>query len=126
MTPESMVETGVTSTFFPHGMGHQIGLQVHDVGGHQANIEGDTAPPPSEHPFLRNTRTLEAGQIVTIEPGLYFIDSLLGDLKKSEQGSSIHWDKVKQFMPYGGIRIEDDIVVTSDGHRNLTREFLPE
>lgn len=126
LTPESMVETDVTSAFFPHGMGHQIGLQVHDVGGHQANIEGDTAPPPSKHPFLRNTRTLEVGQIVTIEPGLYFIDSLLSDLKNSEQRSSIHWDKVKQFMPYGGIRIEDDIVVTDDGHRNLTREFLPE
>ncbi|MRX27970.1 Xaa-Pro dipeptidase [Kangiella sp. HZ709] len=126
MSPESMVEAGVTSTFFPHGLGHQIGLQVHDVGGHQANIEGDTAPPPAEYPFLRNTRTMEAGQILTIEPGLYFIDSLLGDLKNSEHAASMNWSKIESFMPFGGIRIEDDILVTASGHRNLTREFLPE
>ncbi len=126
MTPESMVETGVTSTFFPHGLGHQIGLQVHDVGGHQANIEGDTAPAPTEHPFLRNTRPIEAGQILTIEPGFYFIDSLLADLKQTEQASSMNWSKIETFMPFGGIRIEDDILVTATGHRNLTREYLPE
>ncbi len=126
MTPESMLETGITATFFPHGLGHQIGLQVHDVGGHQANIEGDTTPPPSEHSFLRNTRPIEAGQIVTIEPGFYFIDSLLGDLKSSDQGNAINWDRVAEFMPYGGIRIEDDVLVTATGHRNLTREYLPD
>ncbi len=126
MTPESMVEAGVTSAFYPHGLGHHIGLQVHDVGGHQANIEGDIAPPPTEHPFLRNTRTMEAGQILTIEPGVYFIDSLLGDLKQTEHASSINWNKIETMKPFGGIRIEDDIVVTESGHRNLTREYLPD
>ncbi|WP_251358532.1 Xaa-Pro dipeptidase [Kangiella sp. TOML190] len=126
MSPESQLETGITSGFFPHGLGHQIGLQVHDVGGHQANIEGDTAPPPAEHPFLRNTRPMEAGQILTIEPGLYFIDSLLADLKASEHGNSINWNTIAELMPYGGIRIEDDVLVTATGHRNLTREHLPD
>lgn len=124
MSPESMVEAGVTSTFFPHGLGHHIGLQVHDVGGHQANVEGDPAPPPKAHPFLRNTRDIEVGNILTIEPGLYFIDSLLGDLKQTEHGNSINWDKIEQFKPFGGIRIEDEVLVTATGPRNLTREHL--
>ncbi|NVK23097.1 MAG: Xaa-Pro dipeptidase [Kangiellaceae bacterium] len=124
MQPESMVETGVTGTFFPHGLGHHIGLQVHDPGGHQANIEGDTNPPPAPHGFLRNTRPMQSGQVLTIEPGIYFIGSLLGDLKASEHSSSINWARVAEFMPFGGIRIEDEVVVTDDGHRNLTRPFL--
>lgn len=124
MSPESMLESGVTRTFFPHGLGHQIGLQVHDVGGHQSNADGDPAPPPQEHPFLRNTRPIEKNQILTIEPGLYFIKSLLADLKNSANGSSINWDRIEEFRPFGGIRIEDDIAVTETGHRNLTRAFL--
>lgn len=124
MSPEAMLDAGITATFYPHGLGHQIGLQVHDVGGHQANIEGDLAPAPKAHPFLRNTRPIEAGQVLTIEPGLYFIESLLKDLKASQHSNSINWDKVAEFMPYGGIRIEDNILVTETGQRNFTREFL--
>ena len=122
MEPASQVEAGITSVFFPHGLGHQLGLQVHDVGGHQTNGNGGTTNPPAEHPFLRNTREIEASQVLTVEPGLYFIDSLLADIKSSEFDKQVNWKKIDEFKKFGGIRIEDDIVVTDKGHRNLTRE----
>ncbi len=126
MSPEAMLEAGVSSVFFPHGLGHQIGLQVHDVGGHQTNIQGGLTKPPAEHPFLRNTRMMEAGQVLTIEPGLYFIDSLLADLKDSDHAKAINWNKIESFKPFGGIRIEDEVLVTEKGTRNISREAFAE
>jgi Xaa-Pro dipeptidase len=126
MEPEVMVAEGVTSVFFPHGLGHQLGLQVHDVGGHQTNEQGGTTPPPEAHPFLRNTRTMEPQQVLTVEPGLYFIESLLADLRNSEFAKQVNWGKVETFKSFGGIRIEDNVLITADGHRNLTREAFAE
>ncbi|WMS86096.1 Xaa-Pro dipeptidase [Pleionea litopenaei] len=123
---DALVESGVSSAFFPHGLGHQLGLQVHDVGGHQSEKAGGTTPPPQEHPFLRNTRTIEQHQVLTVEPGLYFIDSLLDDVKQTDLNDAINWEKINQFKVFGGIRIEDDILVTADGHRNLSREAFAE
>ena len=60
--------------------------------------------------------------MLTVEPGLYFIDSLLADIKSSEFDKQVNWKKIDEFKKFGGIRIEDDIVVTDKGHRNLTRE----
>jgi len=119
---EEMVEKGVTAKFFPHGVGHYIGLQVHDVGGFMKDREGETIPKPEGQPYLRLTRTVEPSHVFTVEPGLYFIDSLLSELRQSEQGSAVDWDKVDTFRKYGGVRVEDDIVVTEDGHENLTRD----
>lgn len=121
MTPEATIETGVTSTFFPHGLGHLLGLQVHDVGGFQPKPGGGRIAPPQAHPFLRLTRTLAENQVVTIEPGLYFIPSLLEALRASPQSSHINWPLVDSLVPFGGIRIEDDVVATRGGHENLTR-----
>jgi Xaa-Pro dipeptidase len=126
MAPESAVETGVTSAFFPHGLGHPIGLQVHDVAGFQASETGGTIPRPPGHPYLRMTRTLEPGMVVTIEPGLYFIDMLLAELKDKPAGKSVDWDKVDRFRRYGGIRIEDDVVCTEGEPENLTRAAFAE
>ncbi|HEY7700053.1 MAG TPA: Xaa-Pro dipeptidase, partial [Vicinamibacteria bacterium] len=67
--PEEAEAKGWTRPFLPHGLGHHLGLQVHDVGGHQKDPEGNRAPPPPEHPYLRNTRTIEPRQVFTIEPG---------------------------------------------------------
>ncbi len=120
--PEVAVETGVSSAFFPHGIGHGIGLQVHDVAGFAASDAGGTIPKPDGHPYLRLTRTLGPGMVVTIEPGIYFIDMLLDELKAKGLGPSVHWDRVAQFKPYGGIRIEDDVVCTEGEPVNLTRE----
>ena len=123
MDADSAVEQGVTRAFFPHGLGHPIGLQVHDVGGFARNDRGDTVPRPDGHPFLRMTRTLEAGMVVTIEPGLYFIDMLLDEVRQGPAGKDIDWAKVAALKPYGGIRIEDDVVCTGEGApENLTRD----
>lgn len=116
---EAAVASGITTAFFPHGLGHYIGAQVHDVGGHQATAEGKLRPPPAQHPFLRLTRTLTPGAVCTIEPGLYFIDMLLD---KHAGATEINWDRVDFFRPCGGIRIEDDVHVTASGPENLTRD----
>ncbi|MDQ2068728.1 Xaa-Pro dipeptidase [Natronospira bacteriovora] len=122
VSAEEAFDSGLTRTFFPHGLGHFIGLQVHDVGGHMADHEGNRAPPPPAHPYLRTTRVLDEGHSLTVEPGLYFIDNLLDPLREKKEGAAINWSRVDHFRPYGGIRIEDDILVTASGHENMTRD----
>ncbi|MBN8923062.1 MAG: Xaa-Pro dipeptidase [Rhodanobacter sp. 68-29] len=122
MSAESAVESGVTAAFFPHGLGHPIGLQVHDVAGFQESERGGSIPRPAGHPYLRMTRVLEPGMVVTIEPGLYFIDMLLAELRGKPVAADIDWAKVDAFRQYGGIRIEDDVACTGDAPENLTRD----
>ncbi|WP_206861788.1 Xaa-Pro dipeptidase [Lysobacter changpingensis] len=122
VSPEAAVATGVSSAFFPHGIGHGIGLQVHDVAGFAASDEGGTIAKPDGHPYLRLTRVLEPGMVVTIEPGLYFIDMLLDEVRKNGHADSVDWARVDAFRPYGGIRIEDDVVCTGEAPINLTRD----
>lgn len=116
-TAEACVESGVTRAFCPHGLGHSLGIQVHDVAGLQTP-NGEPAPAPAAHPALRLTRTLTPGMVVTIEPGLYFIPMLLSPLRDTD--APINWALVDQLMPCGGIRIEDNIAVTQQGFDNLT------
>ena len=123
---EEALATGVSSAFFPHGIGHGIGLQVHDVAGFAASDRGGTIDKPDGHPYLRLTRKLEPGMVVTIEPGLYFIDMLLDELKAKGLGDAVDWARVEAFKPYGGIRIEDDVVCTDGAPVNLTREAFAE
>jgi Xaa-Pro dipeptidase len=118
-----MLETGIVNTFYPHGIGHFLGLQVHDVAGHVSDDRGTPNPAPEAHPFLRNTRTIEARQVFTVEPGLYFIDSLLAELKSSEQSKYINWNVIDSLRPFGGIRIEDNVIVHRDKNENMTREL---
>lgn len=122
MDPEAQLASGVSSTFFPHGIGHLIGLQVHDVGGFQASETGGTIDKPEGHPFLRLTRTLQPGMVVTIEPGIYFIDSLLAKLRARPEGKAVDWDKVAHLARFGGVRIEDEVLCTEDTPENLSRE----
>jgi len=122
MAPESMVETGVSAKFFPHGIGHYIGLQVHDVGGFLASEDGGRIEPPAGHPYLRLTRTLEPGAVVTIEPGIYFAELLMKELAEGDHAGAVDWTRVEALRPYGGIRIEDDVVCTEAEPVNLTRE----
>ena len=119
---EFAVESGISSTFFPHGLGHLLGLQVHDIGGHQVDPSGSLLQPPEAHPYLRLTKTIQKDFCFTIEPGLYFIDLLLNKLQASTLSNHINWSKVEAFKPYGGIRIEDDVVVMEEHIINLTRE----
>lgn len=118
---DAAIASGAVAAFFPHGIGHLLGLQVHDVGGLQATAQGGMLPRPEGHPYLRLTRTLEPGFVVTMEPGLYFIDSLLARLRGTPAEAQVQWSRVAQLRPYGGIRIEDNLAVTADGHENLTR-----
>ncbi len=120
--PDTLLETGVTSAFFPHGLGHLLGIQVHDVGGHQENEAGGVIDPPSGHPFLRLTRVLEENMVLTIEPGMYVIDMILENLRGTPAEHHVNWDTVDWLRPYGGIRIEDDIRVMANGQENLTRD----
>jgi Xaa-Pro dipeptidase len=122
--PEESVSLGLSQPFFPHGLGHHLGLQVHDVGGLLADASGAKAPPPEPYPYLRNTRTIECGQVFTIEPGLYFIEMLLRKFREGEHSGRFNWTLIDELAPFGGIRIEDNVVVTEDGHRNLTRPYL--
>ncbi len=121
-TPEAAVESGLTSIFFPHGIGHLLGLMVHDAGGFMAAPDGGTLPKPEGHPYLRLTRKLEPGFVVTIEPGIYFIESLLAKAKNDARGRMVDWARVESLVPCGGIRIEDNVVAQAGSPRNLTRE----
>ena len=125
MDPGSMLETGVTSTFFPHGLGHPIGLQVHDVAGF-SDIDGNLIPRPPGHPNLRMTRTLAAGMVVTIEPGIYFIPTLLAKLKTGRHAKLVDWKKVEHLAKFGGVRIEDEVHCTEAAPENLTRGAFAE
>ena len=123
---DTLISTGVTSAFFPHGLGHLLGVQVHDVGGFLESDSGTTIDPPSGHPFLRLTRPLEEDMVLTVEPGLYIIDMLLRELKGTDAEAHVNWSRVDQLRPFGGIRIEDDVRVTAAGRENLTRDAFAE
>jgi Xaa-Pro dipeptidase len=118
---DDAVANGLTSVFFPHGIGHLLGLQVHDVAGFSITPDGKQKARPPGHPYLRLTRTLAPGFVVTIEPGLYFIEALLSKARASALGEQINWKQVERFKPYGGIRIEDNVACTTGEPENLTR-----
>jgi Xaa-Pro dipeptidase len=118
---DEAVATGITRGFLPHGLGHLLGLQVHDAGGRLADETGRKREPPAQDPYLRLTRTLQPGVVVTIEPGLYFIPSLLKALLAKNE-TRVNRAVIERLVPFGGIRIEDNVEVTADGHRNLTRD----
>jgi Xaa-Pro dipeptidase len=117
MSAAEAVDSGVTRAFFPHGLGHSLGLQCHDVGC--AEIK-----PKPDNPFLRNTTVIAPDQVFTIEPGVYFIELLLAPLRARE--SRIDWRLVDALADLGGVRIEDDVRVREGGVENLTRAYLRE
>ena len=120
--PDTLLATGVSAAFFPHGLGHLLGVQVHDVGGFMESESGNVIDPPSGHPFLRLTRVLQENMVLTVEPGIYAIDMLLENLRGTAAEDHVNWDDVDWLRPYGGIRIEDNVRVTADGCENLTRD----
>jgi Xaa-Pro dipeptidase len=122
VTGEEALERGITSVFFPHGIGHLLGLQVHDVGGVMGDLKGGERERPEGHPYLRLTRMLEPGVVVTVEPGIYLIDSLLAAAHDGEKRAFIDWTVVDELRPFGGIRIEDNVVTTTSTPENMTRD----
>lgn len=123
MSEEALVKQNITSAFMPHGLGHLLGLQVHDVGGFLNNPQGESQPAPEYYPWLRCTRILQPRMVLTIEPGLYFIESLLSVWRNSSASQHFNWSKIELLKPYGGIRIEDNIVIWPDRIENMTRDL---
>ncbi|WP_249344382.1 Xaa-Pro dipeptidase [Marinomonas sp. CT5] len=121
LSVEEQLAKRIPQVFFPHGLGHLLGLQVHDVGGHQIDSAGTLRKPDDSAPFLRLTRTLEKNMVITIEPGLYFIPMLLDKMQSEVTQHGCDMARIKHFLPYGGIRIEDNVVVKNDQPENLTR-----
>ena len=122
LSAQELIERELVQKFMPHGVGHLLGVQVHDVGGHQAQASGGRIEPPAHSPALRCTRTLTENMVFTIEPGLYFIPMLLDPLRSGAAASAFDWQLIDALIPVGGIRIEDNIRVTADGAENLTRQ----
>lgn len=119
---QAAMATGITRTFLPHGLGHLIGLQTHDVGGLQSDELGSVTPPPDEYPALRFTRDIDEDMVFTVEPGIYFIPQLLQALQTSPAAADVNWKLVAQLEPCGGIRIEDNVRVSAGEPENLTRD----
>jgi Xaa-Pro dipeptidase len=119
---QAALEAGLTSVFFPHGIGHLLGLQVHDVGGVMGDQSGKERERPEGHPYLRLTRRLEPGVVVTVEPGIYLIDSLLAKARADARRELIDWSVVEVLKPFGGVRIEDNVATRAGTPENLTRD----
>lgn len=123
LSQEALFEQNITSAFMPHGLGHLLGLQVHDVGGFLTNAQGEIQAAPEQYPWLRCTRILQPRMVLTVEPGLYFIESLLSRWRNCSLSQHFNWSIIDSLKPYGGIRIEDNIVVWPDRIENMTRDL---
>ena len=119
---EQLKKHKISHLFFPHGIGHSLGIQVHDVGGLFKDDSCVLLPPPEEHRSLRMTRKLEESMVYTIEPGIYFIPMLLNPERKTPRGKLLNWKLIDQLLPLGGVRHEDDVLITKKGPVNLTAE----
>jgi Xaa-Pro aminopeptidase len=116
---DALVESGAVWLFFPHGIGHLLGLGVRDAGGILAERKND--PPP--YPHLRIDLPLAPGMVVTVEPGIYFVPALLSDREqRTRHADHVDWDRVDRMLDFGGIRIEDNVLVTSDTPEVLTAD----
>jgi Xaa-Pro aminopeptidase len=115
--PEELVEQGAVFLFFPHGVGHMVGLGIRDAG----EVLPGRDPREDEFPRLRVDLPLLPGHVVTIEPGIYFVPALLhdADLRERHRGA-VDWERAEQMLAFGGIRIEDDVLITETGFEVLT------
>jgi Xaa-Pro aminopeptidase len=118
--PGSLVESGAVALFFPHGIGHMVGLGVRDAG---EVLRGRSGTRPG-FPAVRVDMPLEAGFCVTVEPGIYFVPALLQDPERRRRhADDVDWDRVDRMLGFGGIRIEHDVLVTDGGFDVLTADI---
>ncbi len=119
--PGALVESGVVGLFFPHGIGHLVGLGVRDAGGTPLRERRDQ---PKPYPNLRIDLPLEANMVVTVEPGVYFIRALLTDPERRRQHrDEVVWERVDEMLDFGGVRIEDNVLITPHGPETFTAEI---
>ena len=120
--PDSLVERDTPALFFPHGIGHMVGLGVRDASGYLPGRARSDRPGLS---MLRTDLPLEKGYVMTVEPGIYFIPALLQDPALRERHrDAVRWDRVDPLMEFGGIRIEDDVLIT-DGAPEVLTSAIP-
>lgn len=121
-SPDSLLERDTHALFFPHGLGHMVGLGVRDASGYLPGRKRSDRPGLS---MLRTDLPLEKGYVMTIEPGVYFIPALLQDPALRERHrDAVRWDKVDGLLEFGGVRIEDDVLVT-DGAPEILTAAIP-
>ena len=127
---DEAVNAGAHTLFFPHGLGHMLGLDVHDMEGLGEEFVGydETVSRSDEFglKYLRLAKTLQPGYVFTIEPGIYFIPELIDTWKTQNRFPEfINYDMLDSYTDFGGIRIEDDVLVTEDGYRVLGSKPIP-
>ena len=128
---EEAVRAGAHAMFLPHGLGHMMGMDVHDMENlDQINVGFDEETRPNLEQFgtncLRMGRRLEEGFVVTDEPGIYFIPALIDEWKaKKHCAEFLNFDKLETYKDFGGIRIEDDVLITKDGCRFIVKDRIP-
>ena len=127
---DEMLPLGISGLFMPHGLGHNMGMDVHDMEDLGENYVG-YAEDQKRHPLLglgnlRMARRLEPGHVVTDEPGIYFIPALIEQWKREGTDKGfVNYEKLAGYYDFGGIRLEDDVLVTEDGARRLGSRRLP-
>ena len=128
---DEAVNAGAHALFLPHGLGHMMGMDVHDMENFdQINVGFDEETRPNLNQFgtnaLRMGRRLEEGFVVTDEPGIYFIPALIDDWKaRGHCKDFLNFDKIETYKDFGGIRIEDDVLITKDGCRFIGKDLIP-
>ena len=115
---EELLEKRIFALFMPHALGHHLGMYCHDVGccvySDKNHCSVSTALPTK-------SLIMKAGMVITVEPGIYFIRSIIEDFKKNpDKAKYVDFDKVEQYFYVGGVRIEDDVLVTETGYENLS------
>jgi Xaa-Pro aminopeptidase len=120
-TPDDLVEQGAVAAFFPHGLGHLVGLGVRDAGERLPELEDDDG---AAAPGLRTNLPLEVGFVTTVEPGVYFVPALLENPEiRARLRTAVDWGRVEEMIGFGGIRLEQNVLVTDSGPEVLTLDI---
>ena len=128
--PAEAVAAGAAALFMPHGLGHQMGLDVHDMEGLGEKYVGYDDATTRSTQFglgaLRMGKALRPGHVVTVEPGIYFIPALIEKWEREQINSAfINFPKLHAYFDFGGIRLEDDILITQTGNRLIGKHRAP-